>query len=218
MHCTLANLKCTLQILGPCTMIYMAKHLQTSAASGAYKATLPSPLVHSPYRVWKAHGLRIFMALESGSRVGMNRKAELSCAGSASALRCLSWPPRWSPEVRTNRQVTKRQWWTPAGVYPPFLSFSLHSVVSGGSRIIGSLCVWWIHGVFTLGSMFSSFYVYSGSTAINGWCSSRKTIYGVFFDSLVCRLYRLAAYAASKQIGVCCLCRIGCIFWTLWLF
>ena len=34
----------------------------------------------------------------------------------------------------------------------PLLSFSLHSVVSGGSRIIGSLCVWWINGCFK--SMF----------------------------------------------------------------
>ena len=64
-----------------------------------------------------------------------------------SASWCLSWPPWWSAEVRTNRQVTIRQWRIPLGVLPFFLSLLPPSCVRWKTNNL-STHVWW--SVYTL--------------------------------------------------------------------
>lgn len=168
------------------------------------------------------------MALESGSRTsGMNRKAELLGRERFSFVVPLLTSQAVGWGTREHESASHKTAMVNSGrSLPPFLSFSPHSVVSDGNRIIGILCVWWIHGVLTLGSMFLSFlYVYSGNTTINGrYSSSKNTLWCLVWFSCVCVSSLLASsfcYICRLETNWCKLAvqdKLSYIFRTVSLF
>lgn len=102
----------------PVLALYIALdkyHLQTSSSSPGYRrAPPPLPLSTAPVD----HGRCMAWASAWFLRVKAARRwiVETELLKKHSFSWCLSWPPWWSAEVRTNRQVTIRQWRIPLGV------------------------------------------------------------------------------------------------------